>query len=212
MPGLAPYIRQMAIGERQTITRQGSTVFVRRADGQLRVTLRSLQVGSGKGGEEYSLRMVQADKWFHADTYDQVIIENVSGVANLIELYLGVGDFSQPVPDIVNVEFEVPQDVNVVSSNPSPAPSSVIDSQVDLTVDNLAVVQLLPANPARVRALISAPSANAGILRIGDAAVTATNGTPLAAGETLPLDTTAAIFAIAQATGANSAARVELLL
>lgn len=210
MAGLYPYKRTLQIAQRQVITVRGTTVFLRKADGEIKVTTRSMQVQEGMG-EHYTLTMEPSEKQFTASEFDSIVIENISGAVNNIELYAGYGDYFRPVPDIVTVSVDAPMEVNVVSSNPSPAPSASIDSLPDVAVQGVAV-QILPVNAGRVRAFVSAPAANVNTLRIGDAGVTAANGTPLVPGETIPYDTIAALFAIGVAASADVVALSELNL
>lgn len=196
MPGLAPYKRTLSIGQRTVINARGTTLFLREATGEITVTARSQQVGEGTG-ESYTLRMTQAEKWFHADTFDEVVIENTSGVANTIEMYLGSGDFEKPVPDIVNVQV-------------TSAESEIVETEVDETnidVGQAGKVELLPADSARVFAIITALSTNAEEIRIGDTNVDTNRGTPLAAGETIKWTSKAACFACSIATIDQGAAK-----
>ena len=195
MPGLAPYIRTLEIGKRTTIDATGTTVFLRRAIGEITVTLRSTATGE-RDGVAYTLRMTEAEKWFHAEQFDSVTIENTSGVANEIEFYIGFGDFEKPVPDIVNVQVTL-------------APNSVAETiadKVNIDVGNAGKELLLPADANRIEAYITALAANAEVIRVGDENVTETRGTPLAAGETLIWKGPNACYACSIATVNQSAA------
>ena len=136
MPGLAPYKRKLNANQRATINARGTTVFLRKAQGELSVTLRSNAVGT-KTGASYTLRMEQAEKWFHAEEFDSVILEDESGNANEIELYIGYGDFEKPVPDIVNVQ---------VTSAESEAVSTEAD-ETNIDVGNAGKVYLRHCRP-----------------------------------------------------------------
>lgn len=198
MPGLAPYTRTLAIGQRTVINARGTTLFLRQATGEIRVTARSNQTGDG-GGESYTLRMTAAEKWFHADTFDEVEIENTAGVANTIELYLGSGDFEKPVPDIVNVQ--------VSSSNNNVATTAVDETNID--VGNAGAVQLLAQDNTRVQAWITALAGNAEEIRIGDANVDTDQGTPLQPGDTILWSSKGPCFACSIATANQGAAVTE---
>lgn len=196
MPGLSPYRRILSANQRQSIIARGTTVFLRKATGVIAVTVRSNAVGS-KTGASYTLEMEQAEKWFHAEEFDEVIIEDKSGASNAIELYLGYGDFEKPVPDIVNVQ---------VTSAESETVSTEID-ETNIDVGQAGKVQLLAADPARIFAIITALSTNAEEIRIGDTNVTETRGTPLAAGDTIKWTSKAACFACSIATVNQGAAK-----
>lgn len=198
MPGLSPYIRTLAIGQRTVINARGTTVFLRQAIGEITVTLRSQQTGSG-GGESYTLRMTAAEEWNHADQFDEVEIENTAGVANTIEFYIGFGRFTKPVPDIVNVQ--------VSSSNNNVATTFADETNVD--VGNAGAVQLLAQNDDRVQAWITALAGNAGEIRIGDANVDTNQGTPLQAGDTILWSSKGPCFACSIATANQGASVTE---
>ena len=68
-----------------------------------------------------------------------------------------------------------------------------IDTVDDVTVDNTATV-LVPADTSRRKAIITNISANA--MRLGDANVGATSGARIGAGQSVTLDTTAAVYGI----------------
>ena len=202
MPGLAPYKRILAADARTTIEARGTTVFLRKATGELLVTLRSTRVGTGTGAA-YSLRMTAAEKWFHAEEFDSVELLDTSGAANTIEFYIGYGDFEKPVPDIVNV-----------------AVTSAVNASVDTTVDNSAfgtgnanAVEVLAANPLRTAAVLTALASNADTLRIGDSDVDTDQGTPLAPGETILWPSKAGVFVCSESgiVGANDIALLEHL-
>ena len=200
MPGLAPYKSILAIGQRVRINARGTTVFLRKATGELKVTVRSLRVGDADGAE-YTLRMDQAEEWLHADTFDQVVIENEAGVANTIELYLGSGRFIKPVPDIVNVQL----------TSSSSATASTVSDKINIDVGQAGKEQLLPANSARIQAFITALDTNVEVIRVGDTNVDTNQGTPVAAGDSILWTSKAACFACSIATVNQAAALTEFL-
>lgn len=214
MSGLYEYKRKLAIAERQPITTRGTTVFLRKATGEIKVTTRTMQILEGMG-EHYTVTMAPSEKLFTAAEFDSVTIENIAGVENTVELYIGYGDFFRPVPDLVLVQVENtnPIDVNVTASG---APSSAIDSFADVSgfgQGQANKVSALPINLSRVRAILTSPASNTDTLRIGDTGVDVANGIPLAPGESVPLDTTAEIFVCSQgATAGQTLAVTELNL
>ncbi len=189
MPGLAPYKRILNANQRASISARGTTVFLRQSAGELSVTLRSVAVGT-KTGAAYTLRMDEAEKWFHAEEFDEVIVKDESGAENAIELYIGYGDFAKPVPDIVNVALSIPASRAAVT----------ITDKINIDVGQAGKEQLAAENLLRTRAVITAAAANAEIIRIGDTNVTESRGIPLAAGESLSWESTAAVFACSIAT------------
>ncbi len=198
MPGLAPYKRILNANQRATIVARGTTIFVRQATGELGVTLRSVAVGT-KTGAAYTLRMEQAEKWFHAEEFDEIVVEDKSGAENAIEVYIGYGDFQKPVPDIVNVALSIPA---------SRAAVTIVD-KINIDVGQAGKEQLAAINLGRTRAVITAAAANAEIIRIGDTNVDDDRGIPLAAGESLSWESTAAVFACSIATADQVAAITE---
>jgi len=195
MPGLAPYKRILNANQRSTIIARGTTVFLRQATGKLSVTVRSNAVGT-RTGAAYTLEMEQAEKWFHAEEFDEIVIEDLSGAANTIELYLGFGDFEKPVPDIVNVQL--------TSSNSGVA--ETIADKVNIDIGQAGKEELLPADTTRIQAYITALDSNAEVIRVGDTNVTETRGTPVAAGDSLLWTSKAACFACSIATNDQAAA------
>ena len=198
MPGLAPYARILTANQRANINVRGTTIFLRQATGELKVTLRSQQVGS-QDGVAYTLRMSAAEKWFHAQEFDQIEVEDVSGTANTIELYIGYGDFEKPVPDIVNVQ--------VSSSNNNIA--TTIADKINIDIGNAGREQLLAQDDSRVHAWVTALSTNVEEIRIGDTNVDTNRGTPLAPGDTILWSSKGPCFACSIATVDQGAAVTE---
>ena len=202
MPGIAPYIRTLASNERTTINARGTTVFVRQTTEILLVTARSTQVGQGEDGGQgiaYTIRMFASEKWFTAEEFDSIEIENTGALPTQIEILLGFGDFFRPVPDIVNVQ---------VTSEAS----ATVDTTADVAnagIGNANRVTILPANPLRVAAILTALSTNTGVARIGGADVDIDEGTPLQAGETILWPSKAAIEACVEAAGTGTLAVLE---
>lgn len=196
MPGIAPYRRTIAANGRTTITARGTTIFVRATTEILLVTARSTQVGQGEDGGQgvaYTIRMGASEKWFTAEEFDSVEIVNTGAVATAVEILLGFGDFFRPVPDIVNVAVSIPA---------SRAIPTLVDASA-FGVGNANLEEVLPINLDRIRAIITALAANDQIIRIGDANVDTNRGTPLAAGETIAIDSTAAISVCEEVAGTN---------
>lgn len=196
MPGLSPYTRTLAAGQRTTIDATGTTVFLRISTGEIVVTLRSTRTGEGDG-VAYTLRMTAAEKWFHAEQFDSVELHNDTAVATTVEFYIGFGDFEKPVPDIINVQV-------------TSAESEVVTTEVDETnidVGQAGKVELVPADSTRVFAIISALSSNLEEIRIGDTNVDTDRGTPMAAGDTIKWTSKAACFACSIATVNQGAAK-----
>jgi len=89
--------------------------------------------------------------------------------------------------------------VNATVNTTIAAGASLFDGGDVATVSG-AATQLLALDATRSYAIISNPSTNTVTVRIGTAGVGAATGTPLEPGMTLPMSTTAAIFAY-QASG-----------
>ena len=195
MPGLAPFVQTLTANQRIDIKARGTTVFLRQATGTIKVTLRSNQIGE-RDGVAYTLRMEQAEEWLHAVEFDSVEIEDTSGAANTIELYIGYGRFIKPVPDIVNVQ---------VSSNPNNQAETQVD-ETNIDVGQAGKAQLLAADPDRVQAWITALAGNAEEIRIGDTNVDTNRGTPLQPGDTILWSSKGPCFACSIATVNQGAA------
>lgn len=202
MPGIAPYLRTLAAGERTTIEARGTTIFVRATTEILEVRPRSTQVGQGEAGGqgvEYFARMGASEKWFTAEEFDSVSLVNSGGASTAIEILLGFGDFFRPVPDIVNVAVSIPA---------ARISTSFVD-ETNIDVGQAGKVSLFPVNLDRTMAIITALAGNSDTIRIGDTNVDTDQGTPLAPGETLAWESTAECFACSEATADMAAAKVE---
>jgi len=75
------------------------------------------------------------------------------------------------------------------------APGNTFDDGADVSCVHAARTQLLAQDTTRLYALISNASANTIIVRVGNVTVAAGTGTPLETGQTLPVATTAALYA-----------------
>ena len=195
MPGIAPYIRTLAAGERTTINARGTTVFVRRTTETLLVQARSTQVGGDKG-VAYTIRMAASEKWFTAEEFDSVEIENTGAAATEVEILLGYGDFFRPVPDIINVAV-----TSLASASVETTPDVI-----NAGIGNANRVVILAANAARIAAVLTALDTNTAIARLGGSDVDTNEGTQLQAGETILWPSKAACEACVEAAGAGTIA------
>ena len=195
MPGLAPYKSIIGIGKRVRIRARGTTIFLRKATGELEVTVRSAAVGDADGAQ-YTLRMEQAEEWLHADTFDSIVLVNKAGVANTIEMYLGFGRFVKPVPDIVNVQL---------TSGASGTAVTIAD-KVNIDIGQAGKEELLPFDLIRIQAYITALASNVEEIRVGDANVDVNQGTPIQPGDSLLWTSKAPCFACSIATVNQAAA------
>lgn len=198
MPGLAPYKAKIQAGKRVTINARGTTVFMRKATGEVEVTVRSLAVGDADGSS-YTLRMEQAEEWLHADTFDKIVLENKLAVENIVEMYLGFGRFIKPVPDIVNVSIGVP--AGRVST------SFIDETKID--VGQAGKISIRPELLTRTQLVLTALVGNTNPIRIGDTDVDTNRGTPLAPGETMVWDSTAECFACSESVVDQGVAKLE---
>jgi len=91
-------------------------------------------------------------------------------------------------------------------------PGATLSDGGDVACGATATTQLLAADVNRLYANITNPSTNTVTVRVGTATVGAANGTPLEPGQTLPMATTAAIYAYNPSAGAVtiSAASVKV--
>lgn len=122
----------------------------------------------------------------YAAGFDSLTIANGS-TAQTIEIYIGDGEIADSrLAGSINAE--------IVSAGANSAPAS-------LTV-GVAAVTAFAANTYRKAALMKSDAANGGTIWILDDTASATGyGIPLAPGETMTIETTAAIKAIASAAG-----------
>ena len=82
------------------------------------------------------------------------------------------------------------------------SPGNTLKNGGDVACGATATTQLLAADTDRLYAIIKNPSTNSVTVRIGTNTVGAANGIPLEPGETLPLATTAAVYAYNPDAGA----------
>jgi hypothetical protein len=201
MPGIAPYIRTLAAGQRTKIEARGTTIFVRRTTEELLVRARTTQVASGDG-VEYQARMAASEKWFTAEEFDSVSIENTGAAATEVEILLGFGDFFRPVPDIVNVAIDVPASRDITTT---------VD-KVNIDVGQAGLEILAAINLTRLRAVVTALATNTDPIRVGDTNVDTDRGTPLAPGESISIESTAEISACSESVADQAAAITEFIV
>lgn len=120
--------------------------------------------------------------------YDEIELESATGGAFVV---LGGFGSVQDARAVINATLNV-----TVSAG-----ASLVDGG-DVAVPSGAATLLLAADATRSYANIMNPSTNTVTLRIGTATVGAANGTPLEPGSTLPIATTAAIYAYQASGGA----------
>jgi len=113
--------------------------------------------------------------------YDAVELESATGQA--ITVLVGFGSVQDG------------RSSAVVSATVNIAPGATINDGGDVSCPNGGATLLLAADANRLYALIANNSSNTITVRIGTAGVGAATGTPLEPGQTLPLATTAAIYA-----------------
>ncbi len=100
--------------------------------------------------------------------------------------------------------------VTGLTLNTQIAPGNTLDDGGDVSCGATAATQLLAADADRMYALIKNPSTNTVTVRVGTSAVAAASGVPLEPGETLPLATTAAIYAYNPDAGAVTIAAASV--
>lgn len=86
--------------------------------------------------------------------------------------------------------------------NTTIAPGATLFDGGDVSCASGAATQLLALDATRSYAIITNPSTNTVTVRVGTSAVAATTGTPLEPGVSLPISTTAAIYAFQASGGA----------
>lgn len=188
------------VSQRAKINAVGTMFFVRQilpAGNRLTVRLRAVELG-GKSGDSVELSMSQNDKVVLPFAYDRIEIANDAGIALDIDVIFGDGDYVRPLPDLVNVAIVL-------------AGSNALDTIADKALNEAAETQILPANTNRVRAIITALEANDQNIRVGDIDVDATRGVQLLPGQTIAIDSTAAIYGIEEAAGTCAVSVLEEL-
>jgi len=188
------------VQQRAKINAVGTMFFVRQilpAGNRVNVRLRGVELG-GKSGDSVELSMSQNDKVVLPFAYDRIEINNENAIAISIDVIFGDGDYVRPLPDLVNVAIAL-------------AGSNNLDTIADVAMTAANETEILPINLNRVRAVITAPEANDVNLRIGDIDITATRGVQLKPGETIAIDSTAAIYGIEESAGTTTVAVLEEL-
>lgn len=120
--------------------------------------------------------------------YDVIELESAVGGAFVVLAGFGsVSDTRSTVNATVNTTI---------------APGASLFDGGDVACPNAAATQLLAADATRSYAIITNPSTNTATVRIGTSGVAAATGTPLEPGVSLPVSTTAAIYARNDSGGA----------
>lgn len=114
--------------------------------------------------------------------YSRVTLESATG--QTVKVLAGFGSV-----------FDGRASVTGLTLNTQIAPGNTLDNGARVSCVVSSATQLLAADATRLYALIKNPSTNTLTMYIGTAAVTDADGIPLEPGETLPLATTAAIYA-----------------
>lgn len=113
--------------------------------------------------------------------YDKVTLESATG--QTVVVYGGFGSVA---------DGRASANVSVTTNI---APGNTLDDGGDVSVPDSSVTQLLAADPDRLYATIDVPSDAAGPVRIGTASVGASSGRRVEPGTSIPIATTAAIYA-----------------
>ena len=202
MPGIAPYIVTLAasgsVGDRRKINARGTTVFIRRSTETLLVTARTGAVGDSDG-VAYSIRMAASEKWFTAEEFDTIELQNTGAAATEVEILLGYGDFFRPVPDIVSVSIGVPSGRNVVS----------FFDVIDIDVGGAGRIILVAANLNRTQLIINALASNTDPIRVGTVACQINVGIQLSPGESLIWENTDEVYACSETVNDQAVSLIE---
>lgn len=193
-------LQTSGVQQRAKINAVGTMFFVRQilpAGLRVNVRLRAVEL-AGKSGDSVELNMSQNDKVVLPFAYDRIEILNENAVEIDIDVIFGDGDYVRPLPDLVNVAVAL-------------AGSNALDTIADVAMTDASETQILPINLNRVRAILTAPEDNDVNLRIGDVDITATRGVQLKPGETIAIDSTAAIYGIEESAGTTVVAVLEEL-
>ena len=188
----------LAAGARITYPLRGSFIYLREANGTLTVSASLVELGQ-RTGQTTKVLMSGSDKIRPEQEYDQIQLYNASAASITYELVTGDGDYDRPIPDTINVSVSVPA-------------SDTINGTADVTISgttNGTADQILAANPDRIRAIITALSTNDQTIRISGADVDSNIGVPLAAGESVAIDSTGAIWGCEESAGTNAVAIIE---
>ena len=113
--------------------------------------------------------------------YDSFDLESATGQTVVIEAGYG-SVFDGRASANVNVTTNI-------------APGNTLDNGGDVSIAASSALLLSAANPTRLYLLVTNPSSNSNSFRIGSATVGASNGILLEPGTTLPVATTAAVYA-----------------
>lgn len=100
MAGLASYKRVIKDGDHSLIGARGMVVVLRNC--QAAINLSTIQnETAGKSGEKYTLTLRKGEKWFAAQEFDGVDLENPTGQGDqTVEVLIGYGDYQEPPPNV----------------------------------------------------------------------------------------------------------------
>lgn len=128
-------------------------------------------------------------------TFPRLTLVNTGGTSMTITIAIAVGRISD---DRLNVSGTVTV-AGTVTTNDNPG-TTIVNGQV--TINNTAT-QIVAANATRRHVIIKNPSTATKSIFVGDSGVTTTNGIEVAIGESITIDSEAALYAIV-ATGSQA--------
>lgn len=98
MAGLQTYVRRIPAGAISKIAARGHRVIVRDCRGPLNISVIANQTGR-KTGQQYSLTMRNAERWFNPEEFDEVVISHSLDVEQEVTLLIGEGEFERDPPN-----------------------------------------------------------------------------------------------------------------
>lgn len=164
--------RTLSIGEKETVSQGGYSVFLREADGAV-----IFRLINKDGGVDESLSLKRGEGWTGDSYIASIEIENDHALAQDIDFYIGKRRF---------VSNRSASDVTVLGAVDL-AGADVGGAEASLSV-GVASVAVAAANAARAEMILKADPANTVPIFIAtDAAATTGKGIPLEPGESLTL-------------------------
>lgn len=184
---LATWIFTMQAGESQDIPQLANFLGILSTTGKIEVGLDGQPRATLEGGIAFK----------GLETWERTVIVNSSGSTNTVEIILGVGDYQ---------DNRLSVSTTLTTRDAS---ADVLTTGAAISAPNAATTALAAANPLRKTALII-NTGGATVYVGGNAGATAAQGVPVLAGQSLTLDTKAALYARNDSGGALAVSVTEL--
>jgi acetyltransferase-like isoleucine patch superfamily enzyme len=187
MASYVEYTTTVPPGETHLVPKRANVVRVLEASSTFKIGVGNSPTGLAFKGLKFK---EDSGKFF-----SKIILDNLEGAgAVAVTLGLGIGDV----------------DDSRISGTVSVVVGSGIQSGDDVAV-GAGVTLLCAANTSRLELILCALTANTAVIRIGDPLITMTRGHPLEPGQSVVLNTTAAVYGIRLGAG-QTVSVVEMMV